>query len=279
LPRRAPDDRTASTPIAAGPLGGPNRWITEVGDILLLTGKTFAQATRPPFAWRTEFIEQCWLILRRCLLPLMFAVLVFSFGTPGIQGGNVISVLGSPDRLGAFFVMASVRELAPWVDGMVVAGVAGTAICADLGARRVRDELDALAVMGVDIVEAVIVPRFLALGVMTALLNFVSVLFGIIGGWLAEVLVFGGNSAGYVATFTSNFTLPDLFGSIVKTSIFGFIIGIVACYKGMKATGGAEGVGRAVNQAVVLSFVGIWAFNYLFTTTLLAAFPDTAQLH
>ena len=91
--------------------------------------------------------------------------------------------------------------------------------------------------------------------------------------------MFGESSAGYLGTFTSNFTLPDLLGSVIKTSMFGFIIGIVCCYKGLNVKGGAEGVGRAVNQAVVTAFVGIWAFNYVFTTTLLAAFPDTGNLH
>jgi phospholipid/cholesterol/gamma-HCH transport system permease protein len=82
-----------------------------------------------------------------------------------------------------------------------------------------------------------------------------------------------------MSTFSSNFTMPDLIGSVVKTSLFGFIIGIVCCYKGMNVKGGPEGVGRAVNQAVVISFAGIWIFNYVFTTTLLAAFPETGNLH
>src|SRR5205823_1399063 len=143
----------------------------------------------------------------------------------------------------------------------------------------IRQELDALAVLGLDPVRSVVVPRFLALGLVTAFMNLLALVFGVVGGWLAAVVVFGESSAGYLGTFTSNFTLPDLLGSVIKTSMFGFIIGIVCCYKGLNVKGGAEGVGRAVNQAVVTAFVGIWAFNYVFTTTLLAAFPDTGNLH
>lgn len=136
-----------------------------------------------------------------------------------------------------------------------------------------------LAVLGMDPVRTIVVPRFLALGLVTALMNLVAIVFGLVGGWIAAVAVFGDTSAGYLATFSSNFTMPDLLGSVIKTSLFGFIVAVVCCYKGMTVKGGAEGVGRAVNQAVVLSFVGIWAFNFVFTTTMLAAFPETGNLH
>src|SRR5439155_21483860 len=176
------------------------------------------------------------------------STVAFGFGAPGLQGGNITYIFGTVDRLGAFFVMASIREFAPWINGMVIAGVGGTAICADLGARKIRQELDALAVLGLDPVRSIVVPRFLALGLVTAFMNLLALVFGVVGGWLAAVVVFGESSAGYLGTFTSNFTLPDLLGSVIKTSMFGFIIGIVCCYKGLNVKGGAEGVGRAVNQ-------------------------------
>jgi phospholipid/cholesterol/gamma-HCH transport system permease protein len=110
-------------------------------------------------------------------------------------------------------------------------------------------------------------------------MNLVAIVCGVFGGWIAAVPIYHTSTAGYLATFTSNFTLPDLLGSVIKTSLFGFIIAVVCCYKGMNVKGGAEGVGRAVNQGVVIAFAGIWIFNYMFTTTLLAAYPETANLH
>jgi phospholipid/cholesterol/gamma-HCH transport system permease protein len=174
--------------------------------------------------------------------------------------------------------MASVREFAPWINGMVVAGVGGTAIAADLGARKVREEIDAMATLGLDPVRSIVAPRFLALGIMTPLLNIVAVIVGVMGGALA-VILYHSTLAGFVGTFSSNFTLVDLFGTILKTSVFGFIIAICCCYKGMNVSGGPQGVGRAVNQAVVIAFAGIWVFNYMMTTTMLAAFPETGNLH
>jgi phospholipid/cholesterol/gamma-HCH transport system permease protein len=253
--------------------------LEEIAAMILLVGQAARASVTRPFVWRDEFIEQTFLIIRRCFIPVVISTTFFGLGAPGIQGGNITYIFGTVDRLGAFFVMASVREFAPWINGMVIAGVGGTAICADLGARKVRQELDALAVLGMDPVRTIVVPRFLALGLVTALMNLVAIVFGLVGGWIAAVPVFGDTSAGYLATFSSNFTLPDLLGSVIKTSLFGFIVAVVCCYKGMTVKGGAEGVGRAVNQAVVLSFVGIWAFNFVFTTTMLAAFPETGNLH
>jgi phospholipid/cholesterol/gamma-HCH transport system permease protein len=254
-------------------------WITQIAEMMMLTGKAMVATFTPPYSWTTEFVEEAWLILRRCLIPMIIAVTAFAFGAPGIQASNITQIFGTVDREGAFFVMASVRELAGWINGMVVAGVGGTAICADLGARKVREELDALSVLGLDPIRQVVTPRFLALGVVTPLMNLIAVVFGIVGGWAATVVIWGETTAGYIATFSSNFTLPDLLGAVLKNTGFGFIIAIACCYKGMNVKGGAQAVGRAVNQAVVIAFAGIWAFNYMFTSLLLAAFPETGNLH
>ena len=267
--RPSPARRAAETPLGI---------LETIGGMLLLFGKATVACVTPPFSWKDEFIEEAWLIVRRCLIPVMISTTFFGLGAPGLQGGNISYLFGTIDRLGAFFVMASVREFAPWINGMVVAGVGGTAIAADLGARKVREELDALATLGLDPVREIVAPRFLALGIVTALMNLVAIVFGILGGYLA-VLVFQDTLAGYLSTFTSNFTMPDLLGSVIKTSLFGFIIAICSCYMGMNVRGGPEGVGRAVNTAVVIAFAGIWVFNFVFTTTMLAAFPETGNLH
>jgi phospholipid/cholesterol/gamma-HCH transport system permease protein len=273
--RPVPAPPPASKAASSGLLGV----LDQIAEMARLTAHTVGAAVTPPYSWTDEFIEQTFLIIRRCLLPLVISTVAFGFGAPGLQGGNLTYIFGTVDRLGAFFVMASVREFAPWINGMVIAGIGGTAICADLGARKVRQELDAIAVLGLDAVRSIVVPRFLALGIVTALMNLVAIVFGVVGGWLAAVVIFGQSSSGFFSTFTSNFTLADLWGSVIKTSIFGFIIAIVCCYKGMHVKGGAEGVGRAVNQAVVIAFAGIWVFNFMFTTTMLAAFPETGNLH
>jgi phospholipid/cholesterol/gamma-HCH transport system permease protein len=251
--------------------------LEQVGDMMILTGKTLVSALRPPYPYGTEFVQQFLFMLRLCWLPLTISTIAFGYGAPGLQAGNFLVLFGAIDRLGGFFVLASIREFAPNVTAIILAGVGGTAITADLGARKIREELDALQVLGVDPIKNLVVPRFLALMVVTGLFNVYAICFGITGGVLAT-LSFDAPLGGFFATLLNNASIPDLWGSVVKTTLFGAIIAVVSCYKGMTASGGAEGVGRAVNQGVVIEFLGIFAFNYVFTQTLLATHPEISVI-
>jgi phospholipid/cholesterol/gamma-HCH transport system permease protein len=245
----------------------------QVGDMMILTAKTIVSAVRPPYPYGGEFIGQFLFALQLCWFPMMISTLAFGFGAPGLQAANFLSLFGALDRLGGFFVLASIREFAPFVTAVVVAGVAGTAITADLGARKIREELDALQVLGVDPIKNLVVPRFLALMLITGLMDIYALIFGIVGGIGAEML-YNEPLGGFFATLFNNASVTDLWGSVLKTTLFGAIIAIVCSYKGMTASGGAEGVGRAVNEAVVIAFMGVFAFNYVFTQTLLATHPE-----
>jgi phospholipid/cholesterol/gamma-HCH transport system permease protein len=245
----------------------------EAGAMLILTAKTLVSAVRPPYPYGEEFVEQFRFALQLCWFPLMISTVAICFGAPGMQAANVLNLLGGLDRLGGFFVLAAIREIAPFVTAIVVAGVAGTAITADLGARKIREELDALQVLGVDPIKNLVVPRFLALMLVTGLLDVYALIFGMTGGILAEIL-YSQPLGPFFATFLSSATSLELAASVIKGTLFGAIIAIVCSYKGMTASGGAAGVGRAVNQAVVIAFLGIFAFNYVFTQTLLATNPD-----
>jgi phospholipid/cholesterol/gamma-HCH transport system permease protein len=247
--------------------------LEEFGDMMILTGKTIWSALRPPYPYGGEFVSQFLFALRLVWFPLLVSTVAINYGAPGLQAGDFLTLFGALDRLGGFFVLAAIREIGPLITAIVVAGVAGTAITADLGARKVREELDALQVLGVDPVKNLVVPRFLALMIVTGLFDIYALLFGIFGGILAAI-AFGQPLGPFWGTLFANASVTDLWGSVLKTTIFGAIVAIVCCYKGMSASGGAEGVGRAVNEAVVISFLGIGAFNYVFTQTLLATHPN-----
>jgi phospholipid/cholesterol/gamma-HCH transport system permease protein len=247
--------------------------LEEFGDMMILTGKTIWSALRPPYPYGGEFVSQFLFALRLVWFPLLVSTVAINYGAPGLQAGDFLTLFGALDRLGGFFVLAAIREIGPLITAIVVAGVAGTATTADLGARKVREELDALQVLGVDPVKNLVVPRFLALMIVTGLFDIYALLFGIFGGILAAI-AFGQPLGPFWGTLFANASVTDLWGSVLKTTIFGAIVAIVCCYKGMSASGGAEGVGRAVNEAVVISFLGIGAFNYVFTQTLLATHPN-----
>lgn len=245
--------------------------------MMILTGRTISSALRPPYPYGDEFVSQFLFVLRLVWFPLLVTTVSINYGAPGLQAGDFLSLVGGLDRLGGFFVLAAIREIAPLITSTVVAGVAGTAITADLGARKIREELDALQVLGVDPVKNLVVPRFLALMIITGLFDIYAILFGLFGG-LAAALVFGQPFGPFWTTLFANSTTTDLWGSFLKCTIFGAIIAIVCCYKGMSASGGAEGVGRAVNQAIVIAFLTIGAVNYVFTQMLLATHPNILVL-
>jgi phospholipid/cholesterol/gamma-HCH transport system permease protein len=251
--------------------------LEEVGDIVLLTGRTVSSALRPPYPYGGEFVAQFLFALRLCWFPLMISIVCFSYAAPGLQGANFLSLFGALDQLGGLFTLAVIREIAPLVTAVVVAGVAGTAITADLGARKVREELDALQVLGVDPVKNLVVPRFLALMLLTGLFNVYSILFGLFGGLLAEIVNHYPLGPFWDNLF-NNASTTDLWGSVLKATLYGAIISIICCYKGITASGGAEGVGRAVNQAVVVSFLAFGTFDYVFTQLLLATHPQILQI-
>jgi phospholipid/cholesterol/gamma-HCH transport system permease protein len=247
--------------------------LEDLGDILILTGKTITSALRPPYPYGGEFVSQFLFALRLCAAPLLITTFAVSYAVPGLQAGNFLIIIGALDRQGGFFVLAVIREFAPIVCAIIVAGVAGTAITADLGARKIREELDALQVLGVDPVKNLVVPRFLALMLVTGLFDVFAIVFGVAGGVLAN-LINGGRVGQFFATFLTNASTTDLWGSVLKCTLFGAVTAVICCFKGMTASGGAEGVGRAVNQAVVMTFMTIGAVNYVFTQTLLATHPE-----
>jgi phospholipid/cholesterol/gamma-HCH transport system permease protein len=245
----------------------------ELGDVVILTGKTLMSAVRPPYPYGDEFVAQFLFALKLCWAPLLVTTFAVAYAVPGLQAANFLAIFGALDRMGGFFVLAVVREFAPAICAIIVSGVAGTAITADLGARKIREELDALQVLGVDPVKNLVVPRFLALMLVTGLFDVFAIVFGLAGGLLANTMN-GGRPGPFFATFLSNATTTDLWASVLKCTLYGAITAIVCCYKGMTASGGSQGVGRAVNQAVVMTFMVNGAVNFVFTQTLLATHPE-----
>jgi phospholipid/cholesterol/gamma-HCH transport system permease protein len=247
-------------------------FIQSIGAMVLLLRRTLVAALTPPFDYGPEFVDQFLFALRLGWFPMILASLAFTYGPAGIEVGNFLNLLGAMDRLGGIFVIIVMREFAPLVVAIVMAGVAGTAMTADLGARKIREELDALMVLGVDPIKSLVVPRFLSLMLLCPLFSIYALLFGTLGGVLVT-LSNGAQVGPFFSTFFAQASVPEFEAMLLKATIFGALIAIVCCYKGLTASGGAEGVGRAVNQAVVIAFLGIGAIDYAFTQTLLATHP------
>jgi phospholipid/cholesterol/gamma-HCH transport system permease protein len=253
------------------------RGLDELGAIGVLTRRTVVAAVRPPFSYGPEFATQFLFALRMAWFPMIVSAVAFTYGPAGVQAAGFLNLFGAIDRLGGLFAVIVIREFAPLVCAIVMAGIVGTAMCADLGARRVREEIDALVTLGIDPIKSLVVPRFLSLMAVTSLLNVFALLFGTMGGILVT-LANGAALGPFFAAFFTNATVPEIAASLIKTTLFGAIIAIVCCYKGLNASGGAEGVGRAVNQSIVIAFMAVGIVNYVFTQTLLATYPELSSI-
>ena len=260
------------------PSTGLKRRVEHLGGMAALAVRTITTAVKPPFAWRRQYVLQAIFILRVSLIPLAVSIAAWGFAGPGLQAGNFLVTLGGIDRAGGFMVVAIVREFGTYVTATVVAGIVGTTITAELGTRKLNEELDALRVLAVDPVTYLVVPRVLALVTMMMVLDMFALVLGVFGGYLASVGVLGGTTGAFLQNFFANTTVVDLFGSVVKVGIFGFLIGVICCFKGLSASGGPEGVGRAVNEAVVGSLVAIFLVNLIYTQYFLAAYPQVQVL-
>jgi phospholipid/cholesterol/gamma-HCH transport system permease protein len=204
-------------------------------------------------------------VVLRCLAPVL--AVVFPFGmVMALEGLQIFRMYGSQRLLSPFVAAAIIRELSPVMTGTLVAAQGGSSFAAELGAMRIKEELDATDVMAVDSVAFHAAPRAIALAVACPLLNVLGCVSGILGGYVSAVWVLGEPSGTFWSALWDMTTPGDLVVSVVKTSVFGAIIGLLSCFLGYNAKGGAAGVGKAVNDTVVWSVVAFIAANYLLTS-------------
>jgi phospholipid/cholesterol/gamma-HCH transport system permease protein len=147
----------------------------------------------------------------------------------------------------------------------MVTARAGSAMAAELGTMRVTEQIDALYVMAANPVKHLIVPRVIAGVIMLPLLTVVSDFVGIVGGYLVGVELLGINSGSFVRNIIRHLDMEDIYNGLVKAAVFGLILSLIGCYKGFNTRGGAEGVGRATTEAVVLASVSILVSDYFLT--------------
>jgi phospholipid/cholesterol/gamma-HCH transport system permease protein len=228
-----------------------------------MTLDTVVLMFKPPFAWR-EFLLQSWFVARVSLVPTMMLSIPFTVLTVFIL--NILLVeIGAADASGTGAALGAVTQIGPVVTVLVVAGAGATAMCADLGARTIREELDALRVMGIDPIQALVVPRVLAATLVALLLSSVVTLIGLTGGFIFSVFIQHVTPGAFAAGLTLLVGLPEVITSVVKAALFGFAASLIACYKGTHVGGGPAGVGNAVNETVVFSFMALFFINVITT--------------
>lgn len=252
-------------------LGLIRRALTATGDLFALSLDTARMTFKRPFAAR-ELLEQFWFVVSVSWIPAMLVAIPFG-AVIALQLGTLTVQIGAQSFTGAASVLAVVQQAAPIVTTLVIAGAGGAAICAELGARTIRDEIDAMKVLGISPVQRLVVPRVLACMGAAVLLNGLVSVVGVLGGYFFNVIVQGGTPGAYLASFTALAQIQDLYVGELKAVIFGFVAGVVACYRGLNTAPGPKGVGDSVNQSVVITFLMLFFVNFVITVLYLQLVP------
>ncbi|MGQ4598886.1 ABC transporter permease, partial [Nocardia sp. R6R-6] len=222
-----------------------------------------------------ETVDQMWSLLKVTALPaLLMAVPIGA--EISVQVGGIMSQVGANSLAGAASGVGVVGQGAPMAAGLLMSGAAASAIASDLGARSIREEIDAMRVMGVDPVERLVMPRFLAMVAISPVLCIVIISAGVYAGLTISSIANGVVPGSFWQTFGAFATPTDVGFAVLKSFLFAVIVVVIASLRGLEAKGGPKGVANAVNASVVLSVFLIFMTNLMVSQLQAMFFP--AQL-
>lgn len=251
--------------------GPVSRVLAPVGRLFALGAEVVRLTFKPPVQVG-EFIEQVWFVTKVSALPT--ALFTIPFGaTIALLLAELTRQFGAQSQTGAGSVLAIVQQAAPIVTALLISGAGGSAVCADLGARTIREEIAAMEVLGISPIQRLVVPRVWAMATTALVLNGLATVVGVGGGYFFNVIIQGGTPGAYVASFSAIAQVSDIVVSEIKAFLFGLTAGVVAAYRGLNPPPGAKGVGDAVNQSVVISFVLVFFINLVLTALYLELVP------
>ncbi len=238
-------------------------FVRYAGGLSVLMGQTLFWAPMPPLRKR-QIVEQMARIGVDSL-PIVSLISLFTGMVLALQSAYQMQRFSAEMYIASLVAVSTTRELGPVLTALIVAGRVGASITAELGTMKVTEQIDALETLATNPVKYLVVPRFLALMIMLPLLTVYADMIGILGGYVVGVYKLGISHGLYMKNTWDPLKYKDVFTGLIKSYFFAIIICIVACYQGMKAEGGAEGVGRATTSSVVMSFILIISSDCFFT--------------
>ena len=249
--------------------------LTTVGDQFVLGVRTIQyliiDLLTGRFQWQ-EFIRQGAFMAGTAVLPTVLVALPIGV-TLSIQFALLAGQVGATSLAGAASGLAVIRQAASLTAAILMAAAVGSAITADLGSRKMREETDAMEVMGVSVVRRLVVPRFAAAVMVGVALTGVVCFVGFLASYLFNVYFQNGAPGSFVATFAAFATTGDMIVALVKAVVFGAIVAVVSCQKGMSTKGGPTGVANSVNAAVVESILVLMVVNVAISQLYIMMFP------
>lgn len=221
-----------------------------------------------------EFIEQAAFMAGTAFLPTVLVTIPISV-VLSIQFSLLAAQVGATSLSGAATGLVVIRQGAPLVAALLLAAAVGSAVCADLGSRTMREEIDAMEVMGVSAIRRLVVPRLAALILIALALTGVTCFVGYIASYLFNIYVQNGTPGSFIATFSSFATIGDFVLALVKAIVYGAIVTTISCHKGLDTRGGPAGVANSVNAAVVESVLLLMIVNVVLSELYVIVFPRT----
>ncbi len=235
----------------------------EAGRLALLSAHALSAMLAPPYEVRQWVREMEQIGVRS--LGVAGITTVFTGMVLALQTAYSLPSLGVKYYIGTVVSKSLVRELGPVLTALIVGGRIGAGMTAELGTMKVTEQIDALRSMAADPVKKLVAPKLLATLVMLPALTVVGVLLGILGGLVISVYQMQLTAGFYVNDVLTSLTLEDLFNGLGKSFVFAFFIAIVGCYNGLNARGGADGVGRATTNTVVLASILVLVSDFFLT--------------
>jgi phospholipid/cholesterol/gamma-HCH transport system permease protein len=219
-----------------------------------------------------ELLVQAWELLKVTAIPSVLMAIPFGAMVSVVTSGFV-NQLGATALIGAASGVGVVRQGAPITAGLLMGGAAASAIASDFGARAVREELDALRVIGIDPIRNLVVPRFLALILIAPILCTIIIASGTTTAFILALIVTDIAPGSYWMSFGTFAKMVDIWFAIGKAIVFAAIVAIVSSFRGMEAKGGPRGVADAVNASVVINVICIVITNLAITQLQTMFFP------
>lgn len=242
------------------------RPVEELGRFFEILWRVIRWTPRRPWDWRQ--------LLRQMVrvgvdsVPVILLTAMFTGAVLALQSFSVLERFNAEGFVGSLVALSLVLELSPVVGGLIIAGRVGSSMGAEIGTMRVTEQIDALEVMATDPIHYLMVPRVWALVAMLPMLVLLGDAIGMLGGYLVSVVLMGANPVVYVENTFRYMDVWDLFQGMLKSGVFGLLIGVIGCQKGYYTSGGAEGVGRGTTQAVVAASIAILISDFFLTKLL-----------
>ncbi len=241
----------------------PDQVLQSVGELGILAGRALTALVTPPWEVR-EWIRQAEQIGVRSLGVALITA-TFTGMVLALQTAFSLPSLGVKYYIGTVVSKSLTRELCPVLIALVVGGRIGAGITAEIGSMKVTEQIDALRAMAADPVRKLVAPKLAATLIMLPCLTILGDFLGILGGLGIAVFQLQISPGLYINDVLSALTFDDVMSGVGKSAFFGFFITLIACFHGLRARGGADGVGRATTDAVVMSSITVLVSDFFLT--------------